>query len=151
MAVAEVISVAALARRGIDEALVRGPVSGRAQGLRSPKHQQRVGNPIDLGDPQSPVPVESPLPLLRVQEVVERGSVDHADGDFPRLFEADQGREERVAPNETLGAVDRVDDPFGLDAFLLAELLAENRVLGEGAPQHLDNPCFTRAVSGRNR
>ena len=59
-------------------------------------------------------PVQAPLPVEAHQRRCSCGRGDDAEHDLVVDGQRDQGRPDRHAAHEVLGAVDRVDDPAAL-------------------------------------
>jgi len=67
----------------------------------------------------------------------EGGRGDHPDHDVATDHQPDQRGPDRHAPDEVLGAVDRIQDPAPLSHARPAGLLAEHRVARPGPAQHV--------------
>jgi hypothetical protein len=93
-----------------------------------------------------------PWPRAGRERLVERGEVDDADDGLVAHLDADERPVQRHAAHERARPVERVDDPAdGRRPRGLALLLAEDRVVGEGAADDPPHLGLGLAVGGRQR
>jgi len=146
-----VIAEAALAIGGIDEAHEAVPPAGAPHEVEAGVDELGLAQLGDVRDADALAVQEGAAATSSGEELARDGIVDDADRDLARLLTRDERRPHRNVADEVLGAVDGVDDPAAIARPALAELLAEEAVVGERALEDLHDHLLGLAIGLRDR
>ena len=112
---------------------------------------QRLGEFVFLRDLNAAIVDVRSVAAECAIHLVEHGNVGDAADLFAPVFEADERGPDRDVPHERAGAVDGVDDPSEAGSTgLVAELFAEEAVVGEVLRHHLANELLGLLVRDRD-
>src|SRR2546426_4122148 len=149
--VAGVVAEAALAIGGVDQTDEAVPAARAAQEAEPGVDQVCLAEIADVRHANALAVEEGATTPARGVELAGHRVVDDADRDLARFLQRDQRRPHGDAADEVLRPVDGIDDEAAIARPALAELLAQEAVVREGAAKDFDDHLLGFAIRLRDR